>query len=1114
VAFIIKKAVGITQDKSEDYIATIGAIGVKGAYNNLQALISAKPDGDIGIYVTTDTGHWFFWNGTDWQDGGQFQAAGLSEEVEQQIGDLSGGFFKDHLIKNGNFSSGKVTPAFGVGLPAANLNIINFNNRNWLNISSSNNVSNGGAGWKLPVSDLSFPLHFEGDIGTNDTTELDFYLIGTDAQGNQINNNSKQLLYSINNEQHAISHVAFDFNRSPDLANASGLELRIQIPGTTIIHGINITGIRLYSLYSHNKEYNDNFLAHTISEANMNGFVVSGAGTPVKEILNINNKNWLAISSDSAKYNGLEITGIPNPNVSLKTDCPIHFETNIWYQNNNLSLTVYLVGTQNDGTQFVQVIKTIPLIANKITQLTADIQIAPELRNSSDLRIRIQCEDEIALQKLKFSDFVLQFMGVTSDVYNGNLLQQNKLSNLPLAWDSDGNGDSPSIRARNYQNQQWVQALANGVIFKSTAINPNNTFYFESDLLSPNQTKLNIYVMGLDDNGAEIGTSTDAILIKTIGIHPKVIDHVTCTFSLSSTMQSAKYVSLRIQDADEKAINLLLTNSKLTYDNPVTKSKNLLPQGEHSQNSLLQARAISRSKYVLSTTYLNGEEWLQLDCTDAKSWQGISWDVDSNVDITRELELHLDLTAGNPKDLQIIVTPYDTMGVIADLRSQVIKEVHLSGNNSIYHIDQRFTLTDTFKTASSFSVKIQQPANDSLNILVKDVQLWYAADNDDNTSDNPEDYYNLPIIKINGELAGINKDNAKQVTYEYRNGNTVLTGFAKLKWQGNSTLLWNKKGYRLQPFTDNTFTTKEKVQFIPSWSPTSKINLKAYYTDGHLSRDIVNANIGADIASTNLLLPNDLKQEDNFGFIDGFPIVLIFNGEFGGIYSFNTARSDFGYTKYGIMGNGYTNVTNFTSTNKTDVKLDGSDFESLNPETATDDEKSAVGDLVTWVATSSDENFKADFEKHLDLKTTMDYFILCNLLASDDSFGKNQIFLTWDGVKWFMQAYDLDTTFGISWDGKAQDLPTGLIGTNNNLFKRLAQLFNSEISARYTELRAWLTPAYMLDKYKKRVKEIGVGNYKLEFAKWNNPSKDIATYKQLKDAVLHQFNLLDSLWLK
>lgn len=1086
-------------------------------FENLDDLKAKYPNGNSNLNVTVDNGHLLIWLNNAWNDCGQYQTAGLSAEVKRQIGDLLDGFFKDYLIKNGSFSSGEVAPAFAVGSPAANLTVVNFNGRNWLRIDSDNNVSYGGVGWKLPVSGLSFPLHFETDISTNDTTELDFYLLGTDAQGNYVNNNFSQLLYSITNEQYATSHVAFDFNLSPELANADNLELRIQIPGEKTIHGINITGVRLYSLYSHNKEYNDNFLAHTISEANMNGFAVTGNGkSPVKEILNVNNKNWLAISASNGSWNGLEIADVPNPNVVLKTDCPIHFETNIWSQTNDLSFDVNLVGTKDDGTQFIQFIKTIPLIANKITQLTADIQLAPELRSSSDLRLRIQCEDEIELQDLKFSDFVLQFMSVTSDVYNGDLSQQNKLSNLPLAWAS--NGDSPNIQVTNRLNQQWLRVLINeakgysGFIFKSTAINPYNTFYFESDLLSPNQTKLNVYAMGLDGRGAEIGTSVDAILIKTIAIQPNVVNHVACNFKLPSTMQSAKYVSLRIQQPDEKPLDLMLTNAKLTYDNPVTKSKNLIPQGDYSQNSLSQAIALG-SEYKFYTTYLNGEEWLRLDCLDTQAWQGMGWDVDSNVDLTRELELHLDLTSGDPRDLKILAVAYDDKGTILNDKSQLIEEVHLPGSNSICHLNRRFKLDDQLKDASFINVRIQQEAKDSLTILVKDIRLWYAADNDDSTSDKLEGY-NLPIIRINGELAGMNKDDAKKVTYEYRNGNTVLIGCAKLKWQGNSSTMWDKKGYRLQPFTDNSYSKKEKVQFIPAWSPTSKINLKAYYTDGLLSRDVVNANIGADIASTNLSLPNDLKQEDNFGFIDGFPIVLIFNGEFEGIYSLNTARSDFNYIKYGIMGNGYSNVTNFTSADKADVKLDGSDFESLNPETVIDDEKSAVGDLVTWVATSTDENFKADFEKHLDLKTTIDYFILGNLLASVDSFGKNQIFLSWDGQKWFMQAYDLDTTFGISWEGKKQDLPTGLIGTENNLFNRLSKLFASEISARYAELRAWLTPTYVLDKYKKRINEIGVGNYKLEFAKWNNPSKDIATYKQLKNAVLHQFSLLDQIWLK
>lgn len=1089
-------------------------------FENLDDLKAKYPNGNSNLNVTVDNGHLLIWFNNAWNDCGQYQAAGLSAEVKRQIGDLLDGFFKDYLIKNGSFSSGEVAPAFAVGSPAANLTVVNFNGRNWLRIDSDSNVSYGGVAWKIPKGGLSFPLHLEADIHTDDATELDFYLLGTDANGSYVNNSFSQTLYSINNEQNATSHVAFDFNLSPELASASNLELRIQVPGEKIIHGISITGVRSYSMYSYDKEYNDNFLANTINKGYMNDFSAIGTddGKPfIKKIVNINNKNWLAISASKGTWNGLEITDVPNPNVVLKADCPIHFETNIWNQNKDLSLDVNLVGTKEDGTQFIQFIKTIPLIANKITKLEADIQIAPELRNSSDLSIKIQCADETDLQDLKFSDFVLKFVSATSDAYNDNLLQQHELSNLPLACESSG--DMLNIDVIKQLNQQWLRLLVNeakgysGFMLRSVAINPYDTFYFKSDLLSPNQTNLNIYAIGLDRNGAIIGTNHDAILIKSLAIKPNEVNHVACNFKLPSTMQSASFISIKIQQPDEKPLSLMLGNAKLAYDNPTVEAKNLIPMGNLSHNSLPQANAITTSsKYSFSTAYLNGEEWLQLDLPDVQGWQGIGWDVDiSNVDLTRELELRLDLTSSDYQRLNIYAVPYDNTGTITlNNKTQLIAEVYLPGNNnSICHLNRHFKLGDQFKDTSFIDIKIQQVANGSLTILEKDICLWYA---EDSVSDKFWDY-NLPIVKINGDLSGMTKDDAKQVTYEYRNGNTVLTGYAKLKWQGNSSAMWDKKGYRLQPFTDDTYSQKEKVQFVPSWSPTSKINLKAYYTDGLLSRDVVNANIGADIASTNFSLPSDLKQEDNFGFIDGFPIALIINDEFEGIYSFNTARSDFDYVKYGIMGNGYTNVTNFTSANKADVKLDGSDFESLNPETVTDDEKSAVGDLVTWVATSTDENFKADFGKHLDLKTTIDYFILGNLLASADSFGKNQIFLSWDGVKWFMQAYDLDTTFGVSWDGKKQDLPTGLTGTGNNLFKRLSKLFSAEISARYAELRTWLTPAYVLDKYKKRINTIGVSNYQREFAKWNNPSKDFATYKQLKDAVNHQFSLLDQIWL-
>ena len=46
----------------------------KGAYPNLAALQAAKPNGDSGIYVTSDNGHWYYYN-NGWKDGGVYQTS-------------------------------------------------------------------------------------------------------------------------------------------------------------------------------------------------------------------------------------------------------------------------------------------------------------------------------------------------------------------------------------------------------------------------------------------------------------------------------------------------------------------------------------------------------------------------------------------------------------------------------------------------------------------------------------------------------------------------------------------------------------------------------------------------------------------------------------------------------------------------------------------------------------------------------------------------------------------------------------------------------------------------------------------------------------------------------
>lgn len=62
---------------------------VKGVYQNLAALQSAFPNGAQGIYVTTDNGHWYYYN-SGWQDGGVYNSVALSGQLKYQLQDYSG----------------------------------------------------------------------------------------------------------------------------------------------------------------------------------------------------------------------------------------------------------------------------------------------------------------------------------------------------------------------------------------------------------------------------------------------------------------------------------------------------------------------------------------------------------------------------------------------------------------------------------------------------------------------------------------------------------------------------------------------------------------------------------------------------------------------------------------------------------------------------------------------------------------------------------------------------------------------------------------------------------------------------------------------------------------
>lgn len=327
--------------------------------------------------------------------------------------------------------------------------------------------------------------------------------------------------------------------------------------------------------------------------------------------------------------------------------------------------------------------------------------------------------------------------------------------------------------------------------------------------------------------------------------------------------------------------------------------------------------------------------------------------------------------------------------------------------------------------------------------------------------------YGLPILYFNGSTAGMNKDN--KVTLDYVYGER--TGTCTVKWQGSSSLTYPKKNY--------TVTFDNAFEAFAGWGAQKKYCMKANFMDFSHSRNLCCAKLWAQVVksrpSSNALY-STLSALPNYGAVDGFPIVIVINDEYKGIYTFNIPKDAWTFgmgngTQEAILCADKYSTGNYATLFENEAVCDGTDFEL---EYATDE------DNASWVATSLNRLIRAvlasdgtdidtTIAQYVDIQSAIDYLLFTQLVHGADMVKKNYILATYDGVKWFFSAYDMDSTFGITADGGYNKDSLGAfkqaVGSEgeypvlssmraHKLFNLLCNHKADEIKARYNELRA------------------------------------------------------------
>lgn len=309
--------------------------------------------------------------------------------------------------------------------------------------------------------------------------------------------------------------------------------------------------------------------------------------------------------------------------------------------------------------------------------------------------------------------------------------------------------------------------------------------------------------------------------------------------------------------------------------------------------------------------------------------------------------------------------------------------------------------------------------------------------------------YNLPVLYLTGDISSMTKENAVTLTYTYGD----RSGTCTLKWQGQSSLAWAKKNLTIK--FDTAF------EAASGWGAQTKYCLKANFIDHSHCRNVVSAKLWGRIVKSRATVPTELSGLVNGGAVDGFPIVIMHNGAFYGLYTFNIPKDAWLMG----MGSGEREAIIGTEENALDTTFKGEtllDTEGMELEYSSDGQSEWVKNSINACINACINSWGGDLDtvvaQHLDLDSVIDYLIFIVTIKGEDMRHNNYLLVTHDGTLWRFSAYDMDTTYGLAWDGTYLSRAVSNVSFDecadiHRAFELVKRYKTDALRARYAELR-------------------------------------------------------------
>ena len=407
--------------------------------------------------------------------------------------------------------------------------------------------------------------------------------------------------------------------------------------------------------------------------------------------------------------------------------------------------------------------------------------------------------------------------------------------------------------------------------------------------------------------------------------------------------------------------------------------------------------------------------------------------------------------------------------------------------------------------------------------------------------------YGLPIMyldypdleKLQNKASGSIEN---KVRYSFQGTSGILE---KIKIQGQTSQGFPKKNYSLK--FDQSIELKE------GWGAHKSYVIKADWVDFSQMRNELGAKIWGQIRRTRIVADRDTLVDGsdsqlvnasgdtfagettqafaslNFGSIDAYPIFVVINGMYWGLYSMTVPKDDW----IANMGNGdheamisaeaHGPVTGFKQEIMPDASgnLNGEDF-AIEYVTDEDDQAWVTQKLNAAIDAclahyDDDPTYVTEISKHIDLDSAIDYYIFSALTANLDGTTKNFLLNCWHQADpWHFAAYDMDATFGNNWDGKrifASSHQPDFEGfkTNSRLMEVIYKHDKQVLISRYQELRKGpLSESNLHDTISDYAIKIPKAAYDYEAKRWpSRPGTALNDAQQILSWIDQRLTFLD-----